>query len=180
MIKINMGCGWRDFGEDWVHIDGGEYKHLDYKSISDLSQFGDGTVDLIYASHIIEYFDTEELEPLLEEWNRVLKAGGVLRVAVPDFAQISELYHSKNYTLDKFIGLLYGRMPMGTETIYHKMVYDFDLLKEVLELNGFSNIKKYDWRKTEHASFDDHSQAYLPHMDKENGTLMSLNIEGIK
>ena len=50
-------------------------------------------------------------------------------------------------------------------------------LKEVLELNGFSNIKKYDWRKTEHASFDDHSQAYLPHMDKENGTLRSLNIE---
>jgi hypothetical protein len=28
--------------------------------------------------------------------------------------------------------------------------------------------------------FDDHSQAYIPHMDKENGTLISLNIETIK
>jgi hypothetical protein len=28
--------------------------------------------------------------------------------------------------------------------------------------------------------FDDHSQAYLPHMDKENGTLISLNIEAVK
>ena len=36
------------------------------------------------------------------------------------------------------------------------------------------------WEETEHAQFDDHSQAYLPHMDKENGTLMSLNVECIK
>jgi len=27
---------------------------------------------------------------------------------------------------------------------------------------------------------DDHSQAYLPHMDKENGILISLNIEATK
>ncbi|HAI38830.1 MAG TPA: methyltransferase, partial [Maribacter sp.] len=39
---------------------------------------------------------------------------------------------------------------------------------------------KYDWRQTEHAKFDDHSQAYIPHMDKENGTLISLNIEAVK
>ena len=31
MIKINMGCGWRKFGEDWIHIDGGDYDHLDSK-----------------------------------------------------------------------------------------------------------------------------------------------------
>ena len=32
-IKINMGCGWRNFGKDWVHIDGGDYPHLDSKDI---------------------------------------------------------------------------------------------------------------------------------------------------
>ena len=40
-------------------------------------------------------------------------------------------------------------------------------------------VKKYNWKNTEHAQFDDHSQAYLPDMDKENGTLISLNIECI-
>ena len=49
-MKINMGCGWRDFGEEWVHIDSGDYDHLDYESITDLSQFEDNTVELIYAS----------------------------------------------------------------------------------------------------------------------------------
>ena len=29
MIKINLGCGWRNFGKDWHHIDGGSYDHLD-------------------------------------------------------------------------------------------------------------------------------------------------------
>ena len=45
---------------------------------------------------------------------------------------------------------------------------------------GFKNVERYDWRETEHAEFDDHSQAYLPHMDKENGTLISLNVECTK
>ena len=33
------------------------------------------------------------------------------------------------------------------------------------------NIRLYDWRDTEH------SQAYIPHMDKENGIFVSLNVE---
>ena len=42
------------------------------------------------------------------------------------------------------------------------------------------DYKWYDWEQTEHSKFDDHSQAYIPHMDKENGTLISLNVECIK
>ena len=177
MIKINMGCGWRNFGSDWVHIDSGDYKHLDYKSITDLGQFSDNSVDLIYASHVIEYFDREDVLPLLKEWRRVLKSSGVLRIAVPNFRQISRLYSSGKYQLDSFVGLLYGKMPMGNQTIYHKTTYDFSSLKKVLELSNYKNIRLYDWRQTTHSHFDDHSQAYLPHMDKENGTLMSLNVE---
>jgi hypothetical protein len=41
-------------------------------------------------------------------------------------------------------------------------------------------VSKYDWRDTEHSELDDFSQSYLPHMDKDNGKLMSLNIEAVK
>ena len=180
MIKINMGCGWRDFGKDWIHIDSGDYSHLDYKSITDLSQFGDNSVDLIYASHVIEYFDREEVKSLLLEWHRVLKPNGTLRIAVPNFYEISRLYSANAYPLDNFVGLLYGRMKMGDQTIYHKTVYDFESLKLVLENCKFTDVKKYDWRATDHSHFDDHSQAYLPHMDKSAGVLMSLNVECVK
>lgn len=176
-IKINMGCGWRNFGKDWIHIDSGNYEHLDYSSITELKQFSNESVDLIYASHVVEYFDREQVNDLLQEWMRVLKLGGILRIAVPNFEEISRLYTSGEYPLENFVGLLYGKMPMGEETIYHKTVYDYNSLKRKLEENKFTNIGLYDWKTTEHSEFDDHSQAYLPHMDKENGILMSLNVE---
>ena len=68
-------------------------------------------------------------------------------------------------------------MQMDKQTIYHKTTYDWKELEKVLSLVGFKNIRFYDWRETEHSEFDDHSQAYIPHMDKENGTLISLNVE---
>lgn len=64
--------------------------------------------------------------------------------------------------------------------LYHKTVYNFDSLSEVLANAGFGNIRKYDWRETIHKDYDDHSQAYFPHMDKENGLLISLNVEAEK
>ena len=179
-MKINMGCGWRNFGDDWYHIDGGDYKHLDFHNIKKLPQ-KDNTVELIYASHVIEYFDREEAEELLFEWYRVLKPAGIIRIAVPDFEAIAKLYAIGKYPLEKFLGPLYGKMFMKSEIIYHKTVYDYRSLETMLTKQiGFKRVRKYDWKETEHSHFDDHSQAYLPHMDKENGTLISLNVEAVK
>jgi len=176
-MKINMGCGWRNFGLDWIHIDGGDYRHLDYNSLTDLSQFEDNTIDLIYASHVIEYFDRQEVEGLLKEWKRVLKPNGILRLAVPNFEMIAKLYCNGEIPLSSVLGPLYGRMDMGEQKIYHKTTYDINSLKKLLTSLEYNDIVLYDWKQTEHSQFDDHSQAYIPHMDKENGTLISLNIE---
>tara|TARA_B100000212_G_scaffold338730_1_gene315796 strand:+ start:1135 stop:1677 length:543 start_codon:yes stop_codon:yes gene_type:complete len=180
MIKINMGCGWRNFGKDWIHIDGGNYEHIDYHDVIDLSQFETDSVDLIHASHLVEYFDRIEVVKLLSEWKRVLKSGGVLRIAVPNFDVLSKLYMHDNVPLKDILGPLYGRMKMQDDLIFHKTTYDFKDLELLLKDAGFRNIKLFDWKTTENAEFDDHSQAYYPHMDKENGTLISLNIECVK
>ncbi len=179
MIKVNLGCGWRNFGPDWHHVDGGDYPHLDSKDIFNLP-FDTNSIDLIYASHVIEYLDRDEIISLLESWKNKLKQGGILRLAVPDFQVMADLYTSGEYTLDNFLGPLYGKMQMDTKTIYHKTVYDYSSLSTVLSNTGYTNIKRWDWRETEHSQFDDHSQAYLPHMDKINGVLVSLNIECTK
>ena len=178
-MKFNIGCGWRNFGKSWIHIDGGDYDHLDSSDIY-LKDYENGSGDLIYASHLIEYFDREEIVPLLKRWKNVLKPNGVLRLAVPDFDVCAKLYTDGKYPLDRFLGVLYGKMPMGDKTIYHKTVYDYSSLTVLLNEIGMRKVKKYNWENTEHAQFDDHSQAYLPDMDKENGTLISLNVECIK
>lgn len=183
-IKLHLGCGKRDFGKDWIHVDGAKFPHVVFSDIKKLDHFKNNFVHLIYASHVIEYFDREEVIPVLEEWVRVLRPGGILRLAVPDFRAMAALYiigaRGTRYDLDSFLGPLYGKMNMGAEKIYHKTVYDFESLKTVLESVGLTDIRSWRWQDVDHGKFDDHSQAYLPKMDKEKGRLISLNMEGVK
>ena len=178
-MKINIGCGKRNFGKDWVHIDGVEFEHVDSKDIF-IKNFKEESVELIYASHFIEYFDRIEIISLLNRWKEVLKPNGILRLAVPNFEVYAKLYIDKKISLDNCLGPLYGKMKMGNKAIYHKTTYDFSSLKDLLEKVGMRKIKKYNWENTDHSVFDDHSQAYFPHMEKEHGILMSLNMECIK
>lgn len=181
MLKIHVGCGKRDFGPDWYHVDGEKYPHVKDHDVW-LSCFQPGDVKLIYASHFIEYFDREEAVKLLKGWRYTLCDGGILRLAVPDFNAMADLYMNDPniYSLDNFIGPLYGKMQMDGKTIYHKTVYDFASMHRLLTQAGFKNVRSYDWRKTEHAHIDDQSQAYIPKIDKKNGTLISLNVEATK
>lgn len=185
VIKLHLGCGKRDFGEEWIHVDGAAFSHVKYHDLWNLP-VDDSSVDLIYSSHCLEYFDAASVEDLLEKWIVKLKVGGVLRLAVPDFESIVTAYKKmecgffRTYRMEDFVGILYGKWLMGDEQIYHKTVYDFDSLSRLLTKKGIIDVRRYDWRKVEHGHIDDHSQAYLPHMDKENGLLMSLNVEGVK
>lgn len=176
-MKLHLGCGKRDFGNGWIHIDSADFPHVVCSDIVNLP-FKSNSCDLVYASHVLEYFDREQGIQVLTEWVRVLKPGGVLRIAVPNFKAICGAYLDSGFSLSNLIGPLYGKM--GNPPIYHKTVYDYFSLDESLKAVGLKDIRCYDWRHTEHSQFDDHSQAYLPHMDKANGLLISLNMEGVK
>jgi predicted SAM-dependent methyltransferase len=136
--------------------------------------FEDNSVDLIYSSHTLEHFWRHQIEDVLKEWYRVLKPSGVLRIAIPDFEKIVEVY-LKTKDLKLVMGLLYGRQDYPENT--HFVAFDYSYLTEVLVKAGFRNIHRYDWRETIHKDYDDYSQAYIPHMDKQHGILVSLNVE---
>lgn len=180
-MKLHLGCGKRNI-PGFTNVDLAGYKHIHYRRpVHDLAVFKNNSAELIYASHVFEYFDRVEAKKVLREWRRVLQKGGVLRLAVPDFEALVKVY-KKYDKLDMVLGPLYGRwnIPGTEQTIYHKTVYDFPALKTLLEESGFQNVRRYDWRKTIHKDYDDHSQAYIPHMDKEKGLLISLNVEAEK
>lgn len=183
-MQLHLGCGKR-FIPGFIHIDLNDFPHIDYRhDIRDLPMISDNTVDLIYFCHGIEYFDRVEIIGVLKEWKRVLKKGGMLRLAMPDFEALVKVY-KKFKDLDKVLGPLFGRWEIKdkedrAEILYHKTVYDFISVKKLLMSQGFKQVKKYDWRKTIHKDYDDYSQAYIPHMDKEKGILISLNIEAVK
>lgn len=186
VIKINIGCGNTNFGAGWDHIDSIDDLHIKSDNIF-LKDYRDNSIDIIYASHFIEYFDRDVVIGLLEIWKTKLKKGGILKLAVPDFRVICKLYLGHSHTgidgvrLQEFLGPLYGKMECNEKIIYHKTVYDYTSLAGLLETLGFKDVKRWDWKNIEYSHIDDCSQSYLlPRGDKENGTLISLNIQCIK
>jgi len=177
MIKLHLDCGDKHI-DGYINIDIRPMEAVDkVDNIKYLRSFEKDSVDVIYSASVLEHFTRWEYKNALRRWYEILKHGGALRLGVPDFESIVK-YYLKNNNIDDIIGLLYGGQDYDQN--FHHMCWDFKSLKRDLEELGFRNVKRYDWRNTEHSNIDDFSQCYLPHMDKENGMLMHLNVEATK
>ena len=179
LAKLHLGCGKR-YIPGFVHVDMLSYPHVDHRSPVDRLDFiADSSCSLVYACHVLEHFGREEVGRVLREWHRVLAPGGVLRLALPDYAAWAELYCAGALSsLRQVLGAMIGGQ--RDEYDYHKMIFDEPLAREMLMAAGFQDVRLWDWREVEHGHIDDYSQSYIPHMDKENGRLVSLNIEAVK
>jgi predicted SAM-dependent methyltransferase len=94
MKLLNLGCG-QHYSENI------EWKNIDFVSCSDkVLEFNllkgipleDSSIDLVYHSHVLEHFSKKDGEKFIEECFRVLKKGGILRIAIPDLEQIAKKY----------------------------------------------------------------------------------------
>ena len=175
-MKLHLGCGSKIL-VDFINIDARSCEGVVVDDIKTLSSFGPCSVDLIYASHVLEHVSRHERKIVLGRWHEILKPGAVLRVAVPDFSKVVDLYQ-EGVPLENLIGFLYGRQDYDLN--FHHYCWDFQSMEKDLKSVGFYSVSRYNWRETEHADMDDYSQSYYPHMDKEDGLLMSLNVEAIK
>lgn len=172
-MKLHIGCG-KKYIPGYKHLDVINFDHVDFVcDTRKLTMIEDETVSEIYACHILEHVERSEVISVLQEWNRVLKVGGVLRVAVPDFEAIVAEY-MENKDLQCFQGLLYGGQTYDYN--YHHVAFDFKVLESFLSSAGFVEVSRYDWHEFLPDNYDDYSRAYLPHMDFENGRCMSLNV----
>jgi predicted SAM-dependent methyltransferase len=90
-----------------------------YTSMSDLSAFGDGTIDLVYAGQSIEHVTVEEAKTVLREVNRVLKPGGHFCFDTPN--RKVTILQFPNYVVDD-----------------HKYEYTHPEMVELLEGHGFA------------------------------------------
>lgn len=147
-IKLNIGAGS-------TVIDG--FTPIDRKLGSEAYPlpYPDGSIDEIRASHILEHFTFGEAQQAMEEWSRVLKPGGRIRISVPDVDKVL-----KDKSEKRLFYLMGGQMH---ENDIHKSAYDVDRLASLMRQNGFSNLQEWASNNTDSAA--------LP---------ISLNIEGFK
>lgn len=110
-----------------------------------------GSADVIYSSHMLEHLDRREARRFLAEARRLLRPGGILRLAVPDLAMLAERYArdgdadqfmiALGIELDKPAGLIARlRFAFLTGFRHHHWMYDAASLERLLASEGFGGI----------------------------------------
>ena len=142
-MKLHIGGTKR--AEGWSIYDIAPGPEVDYVGdCRDLSQFADGSIETIYASHVLEHVDyLKGWLATLKEWHRVLAPGGNLMVSVPDLEILCRLFvHPNSKPIDQFNIM---RMMFGGQTNEHDIHYGgffWEAMGSVLQEAGFIDIKR--------------------------------------
>lgn len=129
-IRLNLGSGENPLpGYENIDLKNGDKAYP-------LSQYDDNCVDEVRASHLLEHFVNAGTDMVLKEWVRVLKPGGLLKIAVPDFEVISKKYQAGER--GQYQGWIHGGQ-VDTNDVHFKL-FDFDTLSDALRRAGLAGI----------------------------------------
>ena len=131
-VRLNIGAGDQE-KPGYVSIDaktGGKAYPLAYP---------DDCAEEIYASHILEHFGHGFTLLVLRDWVRVLKPGGLLRVAVPDFDHIVKAYEEGSD--EWYEGYLMGGQTDANDA--HHAIFNERKLRELLTAVGLVDINPW-------------------------------------
>lgn len=160
-IKLHIGCG-KNYFDDWINLDGDLYhdiKKLDVNwDLRNPLPFKNNSVDFIFHEHFLEHLTAEEGFRALLDFKRVLKPGGVMRVAMPDLADMVKVYNNPNWreeneeSLNKvglgFIKTKAEYMNINFRWWEHKWLYDWEELERRLNEAGFKNIEPHKLKES--------------------------------
>jgi SAM-dependent methyltransferase len=145
MIRLNLGCG-PDIKKGFINVDNMKYPGVD--KTFDLEKtpypFKTGSVDYIYASHVLEHLD--DTLKILHEWSRILRTGGIIHIRVPHFSNgfyYNDPTHKKFFgwfTFDRLLSGYAGKAPpiKVVQQRYNFLSKEFPKLNAVLSI--FHNI----------------------------------------
>jgi predicted SAM-dependent methyltransferase len=175
-INLHLGCGSIDHPA-FINIDGIPAPHIHYVGkIDKLSQFLDDSVDLVYACHCLEHFSHRQVLNVLKEWRRVLKMGGILRLSVPDFNSMVELYLAAGRDIQYVLAPLTGGQDYKYN--FHKTIFNEEFLSRLFFEAGFVQVQRWAPGSSEMTTFDDWSGRVIPFNDR--AFPISLNLEAVK
>lgn len=175
-IYLHLGCGSVNHSK-FINIDGLPAPHIHYiRPIDNLSPFKNNSVDLIYACHCLEHFPHAKVSEVLTEWFRVLQAGGILRLSVPDFDLLLKIYKENQNDINTIICPLFGGQDYQLN--FHFTVFNRLSLETLLKNTGFKQVQEWLPASCNLTTFDDWSGRQI----LINGKYypVSLNIEAVK
>jgi predicted SAM-dependent methyltransferase len=171
-LRLHIGGQQRKPG--WKIIDVQARPEVDYVGdcIEVLRRFADGSVQEVYASHVLEHLGYREALPrALGEMHRVLRPGGAAMISVPDFEFICRRFLEPGATGKERFHLM--RIAFGGQDDphdFHHVGLTLEFLRDYLYRAGFTRVE----RVKEFGLFNDDSGLAL------GGELLSLNVVAYK
>ncbi len=174
-VYVNLGSGVNT-SKEFVNVDTRPMPHIHYvHPIEELPMFPSNSVDLLYASHVLEHIPREDLIKTLREWRRVLKPSGKLRFGVPDFDGLLTVYERSGRDVNSIVNQLLGQSAPYDD---HHTIWNFQYAVETLEKAGFKKVCTWDPKDVDHHEFVDKTARTIAFGVSE--VTISLNIEAVK
>jgi FkbM family methyltransferase len=142
-IKLNLGSGA-------LPLPG--YRNIDCKLGLEAYPltFSDNSIDEVRASHILEHFSHKQTADVIKEWVRVLKPGGALKIAVPDFDIIAKSHINGSGDHPNLEGIVYGGQSGDAD--FHKSLFTERKLAKLLTDAGLIQIQRWTSEQNDDAS----------------------------
>lgn len=180
--RLHFGCGGRKI-PGWLNVDvvGSEF---DIDLAAPLP-WKDGVFDCIVSQQVIEHLEIEsETLPLFGELARVSRPGAEFWVSCPDLAKVCRAYFEDDgcqlledrqtrFPLPWPAGMPYSQMinVMFHQGNEHKNLYDFPLLKWLLEKQGFAQVERVN---------EPLLRARFPEFPERNDDFHALYVRAVK
>lgn len=167
---LHLGCGDRPFA-GWLNVDLGGQPELFWDLARPYEWSPVGAFDACYSEHVLEHFSRPVGLGILRQAFRTLRSGGVVRIAVPDLANVVRMYADETFldhpyadrdVLDPIaaearalLGSSYGtkgeRLNVNMYGWGHAYLYDEEDLVRVVEEAGFSKVLRCHHSESSHA-----------------------------
>jgi predicted SAM-dependent methyltransferase len=144
----------------------GIFARLRYLNVARKFPFADATFDCAYTSHMLEHLNPRDAEHCLREIHRVLKPGGVLRIAVPDLDQVLKRYLPE--APEAFLEELFESNQTSEKNMHHWQYNEFSL-RRTLEDAGFRAVSRELFR-----------HGHCPDLDRVECREESLFMEAVR
>lgn len=138
-VRYGTARRWMNDEELISRLKSGVFRHAD---IAKRLPLPDECADAVYTGHTLEHLYREDSERLLREILRVLKRGGVVRINVPSLEEIIKFFEEGNSeaALDHLFPRSKEEKAKGGWLGQHRYLYDWPLLKRLLEEAGFGRV----------------------------------------
>ena len=175
--RLNWGCGGHTL-PGWINSDQREGRGIDLSC--DIRQglpLDSGSIDYVVSIHALQEVPYDVIVPTLTDLKRVLKPGGVLRLALPDLLKGIRAYERGDR--DYFLIPDEDARSLGAKLVlqllwygYSRTLFTFDFIRELLEKAGYEQVTECRYRQT--------NSAHAEIIDLDNREPETLFVEAVK